>query len=199
MGCFVVHHQEKGLARRTLLHELERQIRDDVGRVLAGIGLLACCRVEQRILIRSLSGQDLPFVEAGGIASEVPLPHHPGVVAALLEQPRNRHAGTVEAIEHRHTIEVRVLSRQDGRPARRADRVRGKDVRQQRTFAGDAVEIRRLVDARAIGPNGVRRVVVGHDEDDVGPVRAWRLSQHRRGHEADGEEDGCRQGFHLFS
>ena len=34
---------------------------------------------------------------------------------------------------------------------------------------GDAVEVGGLVDATAVAAHGVRGVVVGHDEEDVGP------------------------------
>ena len=40
-------------------------------------------------------------------------------------------------------------------------------LRQQRAFARQAIDVRRLVDARPVGADRVRRVVVGHDEDDV--------------------------------
>ena len=54
-----------------------REIGDDVGGVPAGVGLLAGRRVEERIAVRALAGQNLPAIEADGIAPEVPLADHP--------------------------------------------------------------------------------------------------------------------------
>ena len=180
----VVHHQEERLVARTVLDELERQVGDDVGRIAAGVGLLPGRRVEHGIAVRALAGQDLPAIEPDGIAAEVPLADHPGVVAALLQQPRDRHARTVEPIEHRHAVEVRVLAGQNRGAARRADRVGGKDARQQRALARQPIEVRRLVDARPVRADRVRRVVVGHDEDDVGTAHRLCLHYRMRGHAA---------------
>jgi hypothetical protein len=41
-------------------------------------------------------------------------------------------------------------------------------IREPRAFAGEAVDVRRLVHLRAVGGDGVLRVVVGEDEEDVG-------------------------------
>ena len=177
----VVHHQEERLVARPRLEEVERQVGDDVGGVAARVGLLAGRRVEHRIDVGALAGQDLPAIEAGRIAAEVPLADHAGVVAALLQQPRHRHARAVEAVEHRHAVEVRVLAGEDRGAARRADRVGGEDARQQRALARQPIEVRRLVDARPVGADRVRRVIVGHDEDDVGAVGAWGLRHRGRG------------------
>ena len=79
----VVHHQEERLVAWTVLQKVERQFRDDIGRILTRIGLLPACRVEHGIVVDPLARQDLPSIEADGIASKVPLADHPGVVAAL--------------------------------------------------------------------------------------------------------------------
>ena len=62
-----------------------------------------------------------------------------------------------------------VLAGQDAGPAGRADRVDAEAGVQPHALAGDAVEIRRLVDPAAVGADGVCRMVVGHDEQDVRP------------------------------
>ena len=68
------------------------EIGDDVGDVATRVGLLAHRRVEHRIDVGALSRQDLPAVEARGIAAQVPLADHTGVVAARLQQLRDGHA-----------------------------------------------------------------------------------------------------------
>ena len=170
MRRLVVHHQKKRLVLRPLADEVDRELGDDVGRVASGVGLFSCCRVEHRIEIGALSRKDFPAIEALRIASEVPLADHAGVVAALLQQLRDRRAAAVEPVENGHAVDVRVLAGEDGGAARRADRVGGEDVFEERALFGNAIEVRRLVDARPIGADGVRRVIVRHDEDDVGPI-----------------------------
>ena len=170
MRRLVVHHQKKRLVLRPLADEVDRELGDDVGRVASGVGLVSCCRVEHRIEIGALSRKDFPAIEALRIASEVPLADHAGVVAALLQQLRDRRTAAVEPVENGHAVDVRVLAGEDGGAARRADRVGGEDVFEERALFGNAIEVRRLVDARPIGADGVRRVIVRHDEDDVGPI-----------------------------
>ena len=166
-----------------MVDEVERQIRDDVRHVSAGVGLLTSSCVEHRILIHALAGKDFPFVEAGRVAAKMPLADHASVVAALLQQTRDGHARAVEPVEHRDAVEVRILASQDCGTARRADGIRGEDAGQERALARQAVEVRRRVDFRPVRADGVRRVVVGHDEDDVGTIGAPRLRPRTRGQE----------------
>ena len=102
----VVHHQKERLLARPALDELEGEIGDDIRRVAARIRLLSCRRVEHRIPVCALAREDLPAIEPGGIASEMPLADHAGVVPALLQQPRDRHPRAVEPVEHRHAVQV---------------------------------------------------------------------------------------------
>ena len=51
--------------------------------------------------------------------------------------------------------------------AGRADRVGAEAVVEAHATVGDTVEVGRAVDAAAVATHGVRRVVVGHDEEDV--------------------------------
>ena len=67
---------------------------------------------------------------------------------------------------------MRVLPGQDRGAARRADGVGREHVLEERAFARQPIEVRRLVDLRPVRADGVRRVVVGHDEDDVRAVGA---------------------------
>ena len=190
---FVMHHQKERLLARPALDELEGQIGDDIGGVAARVRLLSCRRVEHRIPVCALAREDLPAIEPGGIAAEMPLADHAGVVPALLQQPRDCHPRAVEPIEHGHAVQVRVLAGQNRGAARRADRVRGKHVREQRALAGQPIDVRRLVDARPVGADGVRRVVVGHDEDDVGPGR-WPLHRPLDGHAGGTQQKSCERG-----
>jgi hypothetical protein len=64
----------------------------------------------------------------------------------------------------RHAVDVRVLAGENRGTAWGADGVRGEDARHQSAFAREAIEVWSLVDPGPVGANGVRRMVVGHDE-----------------------------------
>ena len=176
---FVMEHQEERLIPRPVLDEVDAQVRDHVGHVPPGVRFLAGRSVEDRIHVRALTGQDLPPIEADGIASEVPLPDHAGVVATRLKELRDCPAGAVEAVEHRHAIQVRVLAGENGGAARRADRVRHEHARQHRSLARDAIEVWCLVHARSVHANRMRGMVVGHDVEDVRSAGRPRLRDDR--------------------
>jgi len=106
MRRFVVEHEKKRLAPRPILDERYPEIRDDVGDVSPSVGRLAIRRVEHRVHVHALSGEDVPDVEPRRIAAQMPLPNHARVVAGPLEQLRDREPRAVEAIEHRHTVQV---------------------------------------------------------------------------------------------
>ena len=167
MRRLVMHHEKERLVAWTVREKPEGAIGYDVGGITARVALLARRRIEHRIEVRALPRQNFPPVETHRIATQVPFADHPGVVATLLQQSRNRHAVAVEAIEDRHAVDVRVLSSQDCRTTGRADRVGRKHARKQRSFAGDAVDIWSLVHARSIRTDGVRGVIVRHDVQNV--------------------------------
>jgi len=79
-----------------------------------------------------------------------------------------------------------------GRAARRADRVGDEHVVEPQALARQPVDVRRRVHARPVGTDGMRRMVVGHDEDDVRP--GFRPPRSR----ATAQESGrraCTEGF----
>ena len=82
-----------------------------------------------------------------------------------------------------HAVDVRVLPGQDRGAARRADGVGREHVRQQRALARQPIEVRRLVDARPVRADRVRRVVVRHDEDDVRTVGGETMTDEQDGDE----------------
>ena len=150
-----------------------RQVGDDVGHIALdhapALGL-----DELRIEIDPLPRQNGPLVEPGGVAAQVPLADHARVIARRLEVLRHRGLRAVEAVEGRHAVEVAVLAGEDRRPAGAADRVDAEAVVEPHARLGQAIEVGRLVHPAAIGADGVRGVVVAHDEQDVGPARRPR-------------------------
>ena len=183
----VVAHEEERLVLGPVLEEVDRQIGDDVGHVAldppAAGGL-----DEVRVVIDALARQDRPAVEAGRVAAQVPLADHARMVARRLQVLGDGRLRAVEAVEHRHAVLVAVLAGQDAGPAGRADRVDAEAGVETHALLGEAVEVRRLVDPAAIGADGVCRMVVGHDIEDVGPRGGFGGQRDCGGQREDGGE-----------
>ena len=64
-------------------------------------------------------------------------------------------------------VYVVVRTRQDGRPAGRADGICAKAVVEPHALRCDTIDVGGLVYPAAIGADGMGRVIVGHDEQDV--------------------------------
>ena len=89
----VVEHEEEGLVLRARVEEGEAEIGDDIG----GVALdrePAIGREEIRVVIDALAGQDDPAVEAGGIAAEMPLADHAGVITVRTGRASPRSAAS---------------------------------------------------------------------------------------------------------
>ena len=123
-----------------------------------------------RIAVDPLPRQDVPIVEAYGVALEMPLADERRFIAGLAEQLRECPLRAVELfVVPLQAVQMAVLAGEDGRPARRADAVRTEAVRESHASRGEPIEVGRRVNAAAVAAQGVCGVVVGHDEYDVWP------------------------------
>ncbi len=166
VGGFLVEHEEERLVLGPRLQELDPEVRGDGGAV--PFDREPVPRDEElRIPVGSLARQDDPAVEAGRVGAEVPLADHPGVISRRLKVFGDVVAGAVEPVEDRHAVLVRILAGQEGGAAGGADGVGDEGVGEAGSFVGQAVEVWRLVDLGAVGRDGVLRVVVGEEEEDV--------------------------------
>ena len=166
----MLRHQHERLRLVAPLQPVEGHVRDDVGRVTRhrdGFAVLD----HRRIVVHALTGKDLPEVEAGRIRAEVPLADDRGLIAGLLQQLREGDLRTVEPGIGvvRKAVQVAVLSGEDGRTRRPADRVRHHAAVKAHAALGDPVDVRRLEQLPfvTVGADGLIRVIVGEDEDDV--------------------------------
>ena len=152
-------------------------------------------------MIDALAGEDVPVVEAGGVGDEVPLADHGGLVAGALEFLGDVIALGVERLfEGVDAVLVAVLAGEDGGAAGRADRVGAEAVGEAHAAVGDAVDVRRLVDAAAVGGDGVGGVVVGHDEEDVGlGALPWRGRRSRAGQSVHGGYKQTCKGYGIMT
>ena len=167
----VLEHKHEGLRLVALAHPVQREVSDDVGDVTLhldhALGVL-----HRRVVVDALSRQDLPEVEAGGVADEVPLAYDGGLIAGLLQQLRE---GELRAVEDRvrvveEAVEVRVFAGQDDGAARTADGVGDQGAIEAHAFLGEAVDVRGLVQLTGVtvGADRLVGMVIGEDEHDVG-------------------------------
>jgi hypothetical protein len=169
-GLMVIHQQE-GLARvASFFQELEREVSDDVGDV-AFMSDLAAVFDQHRVVVGPLADEDLPCVESGRIADQMPFADDRRLVPRRLKHLRERRLRAVKprVVVAEKAVDVAVLSREDDGSARAADGVRAKTVAKQRPPGGDAIEIRRGVDPRPVTAHRLGCVIVRKDKNDVRP------------------------------
>ena len=178
VGSLVMQHEEERPVGRPRPDELDAEVAGDVGAVPLDRDR-APGHEKARVPVVPLAGQHDPAVEAGGIGAEVPLADQARVVAAGAQLLGDRVTGAVEGVEDRNTVGVRILPRQERRPAGRADRVGDERVGELGTVRGEPIEMRGGVDLRAVAGDRMLGMVVGEDEDDVGTPRGLRAGHDR--------------------
>ena len=190
VGRLVEHGHEEGLA---LGEGLVDDTLGDAGEVVGGVfagegdaavgevvlgGGRALLRVGEEVGVEVLplvliDGPAVPVGVADGVgAAHVPLAEEGGVVAAVAEGTADGLDFGGDVVEDGDAVLAAVHARHDAGARGRADGVGDEDVLKEGAFLGEAVDAGGLVDPRAIGRDGVGRVVIGHDEEDVGALFA---------------------------
>ena len=132
-------------------------------------------------MVEALAGEDGPFIEAGramgGAFAQVPLAEDGRLVAAGLQV----FGEGGQAVVHRrseggYAVDVVVGAGEHAGAAGGADGVGAEGILEAQAAMGQAIQLRRLVDAAAIGGEGVGRVVIGKDEEEVGSLRHATLA-----------------------
>ncbi len=182
-------------------HELQRSRVENVGDVAAHRrGSIAFGDLGIEILPLPLEAH--PGVEARParvVVAHVPLADERGLVAGALQQQRKgreamaggRSIGVVD-----DAVRAGVLPGQEAGTRRRAQRRGDETVPEQRPFAREPIDIRRLHHRMAGGAKLVPPQVVHEDEDDVG-----RLGERRRraGDEGEKDEKPRHRGAHGYA
>ena len=170
VGGLVLAHEQKWFGLVAVLQPVERKLGDDVGGITLMLHPPAVVD-HGGVVVHPLPRQDLPLVEAGRVGDQVPLAKDGRLVTGRTEQFGEGRLRTVEAtvgivVE---TIQVGVLTRQDRRATRPADRVRDDAPVETHPLPGQAIDVRG-VDQPArvvIGTDGLVGMVVAENEDDV--------------------------------
>ena len=165
----LAHEQERLLSVAAVPQPIQRKIGDDVRHVALDLLVTRGCS-EIRVVVVPLTRQHLPEVEALRLGAQVPLPDHRGLVPGSLQHLIERRLRHVERIPRPVVdlaVDVAVLAGEHHRAAGGTDRIGAEAVQEDRAFISDPVDVRSLIDARAVGRDGLSGVVVGENEDDV--------------------------------
>ena len=136
---------------------------------------------EDRVMIFTLPRQNLVIVKSRRFLLEMPFSDHGGQVARLAHQGGQvLPCGGNPPPERQHPVGLAVLSGDDRGPARCTDGVIAEAVFKKHPLLRQPVDHRGRVELRqpgSVDPEGLRGVIVAHDEKNVGTLRR---SRHRK-------------------
>ncbi len=120
MRRLVLAHEEKRLGRVAIAQPRDRRVADEVG-AIALAPHAPRRREELRVVVAVLPRQDLPVIEAGRLADEVPLADHRRGVARRLQRLGHRPLAAVKGARVvDEAVGLAVQPRENGRAARTA-------------------------------------------------------------------------------
>ena len=196
-------HEEERLVLVSPSQPVERDFDNRIRRVSAVIAgkapLVVRPFAQSRIAhdwveVGPLAGQHTVIVERR-LLLQMPLADHGRLVAGLFDQMRQRLVlGFHSTVQRRDAVDMAVLARDQRSPGGRADRVRTKGIRQPDPLFRQPVDVGRGIErsqAAAVSTDGVGRVIVRHDEQDVRPVGGNR-GRAEQDSECDWHEGGGR-------
>ena len=139
----------------------------DIGGVTLALDALAVAN-EVGVVVFSLSDEDVPVVEARGVRGQVPFAHNCSLIPGLLQQFGEGELRTVEAgAVVDEAIGMAMLAREHTGAAGATDGVGYEAVGEAYALIGYAVNVGRFNVTLVVGTDGLVRVVVAHDEEDV--------------------------------
>ena len=164
----VVEEQAERFVGIPMLQPFEGHVRRDV-RGIAGADDLFPVPDEYRVVVISLSGEDVPVIESRGIAHQVPFPDHRRLVSARLQQLRQCLLAAVEdaVLVVRETVGMTVLAGQQAGPGGSAQGICDKTVCEAGPFLGQTVDVGGPHEPLVIRAYGLVGVVVTHDVNDI--------------------------------
>jgi len=155
--------------------ELEGHVSGDVGDV-AGVCFALSVFDELGVEIDALAGEDAPGMEAAGVVAEVPFADDTGAVAGFLEEfgvggDRGVHGfdGIFAFGVAEDFVDVGEGAGEAGGSGGSAEGVGDEGVCEADAFGGEAVHVGGLQELVAVAAHEGDGLVVGHDEEDVGP------------------------------
>ena len=168
---FVVAHQHERPGCVTGFEPVQRLVGDDVGDI-ARVADRPAGFVEHRVVVVALAGHYGPVVKACGLMrrafAQVPFAENGGLVAAAAQVLGYVGQPVVDAVGQRHdAVHMVVGAGQNRRATGGADGVADIAVVHPHALLGQAVDVGGLVDAMPVTADGLGRMVVGHDENNI--------------------------------
>src|SRR5439155_3635142 len=100
--------------------EIDGEVRDQIGDIALMLFLLAHFDQEW-VMINALAREDVPIIEPGRVAEQMPFPDHPRLVSGGLQIFGQRGLAAVESVEHGDASEVAVFAGENSGTTGRAD------------------------------------------------------------------------------
>ena len=184
-GLVVVEHGE-GTRLVAPFEKPDGLVGDDI-RDVARLDTLLAVFDEQRRIVLALPHEDAPEIESLRIGIEVPLADHRRLVTGVVQQFGEGLLVTVEGARIvREAVHMAVLAREDAGPRGTRDGVGDVAVLEEHALTRQTVEVGGFDQQAAVTAHGLRGVVVGHHNDDVGasgvPLAAPREGCQRQRH-----------------
>lgn len=176
MRRLVLAHKNEGLGFvEVFVQPLQGAVGDNVG-AIAGIAFARAVHLQKiRIIVTPLAGQNFPIVKAGGIGRKMPLADESRLITAPPHDFGKGRLRTVKALPvSAKAVQMTVLSRQDAGAGRAANRIGAEGIEKNRALFGQTIYVRRLINFRAVGANGLHRVIIRENENNVGTVGGQR-------------------------
>ena len=124
-----------------VLQPFQRQVRSDIGGIPFYLHFLTII-YKIRIVIITLTNQNIPIIESRGIRGEMPFTNNSSLITCLLQQLREGLLASVKPMRIIYkTILMAMFSRQHTRTAGPAYRVCHKTIGKDNSFIADTVDI----------------------------------------------------------
>ena len=152
-----------------ILHPVDSLVCDDIGQVTLLTISLAVHLDKVGVVVIALTWDDVPIVKACGSRHEVPLANECGLVARLLHQLRHSLLRTIEdaVLIVGKAIFVAVLTSEHTCTAGARQRIGYVGIDELDAVGCNTIQIGGGYVCVVIARHHLRRVVVGHDIDDV--------------------------------
>ena len=162
-------HERPGCVAR--FEPVQRFVGDDVGDI-ARVADRPAGFMEHRVVVVTLAGDHGPVVKAGGLVrrtfAQMPFTKNGGLVAATAQVLGHVGQAVVDAVGQRHdAVHMVVGAGQNRRAAGGANGVADIAVVHPHALLGQTVDVGGLVDAMPVTADGLGRMVVGHDENNI--------------------------------
>jgi hypothetical protein len=175
MWSLVVHHHHPWLI---VWNFVLKNIQDDIGDFVSNVGVvisdLFSILDEVRLIILTLTDQDVPVVETtvSWLRVKVIFTNDASVVTMLLHlfwiSPLSLIKSHVIVLEE--TVDVAVFGSDNNSSGRTAQRVGDEGIVKSHTFIGDSVDIWSLDMNVVIGTDGFESMIIRHHKEDVGSL-----------------------------